>query len=85
MAKKKFSYYIGVLMNDGKIKFVTSINVCNKSARWESGKQALDFSMAEADSIVFGLLMNFHYAFTVKVPYGIEFFNPAESEENVNE
>ena len=78
MAKQKYSYFIGVLTEDG-VKFVTSINYDNKMALWESGKEAKEFPMTLADDIVQGLLFNFIYAFTVKVPKGITFHNGKET------
>ena len=79
MAKKKYAYYVGVMTNDG-VKFVTEIMWNTKCAKWEAGKKALEMNMIVADDITFGLLMNFHYAFTVKVPFGIEFHNTEEKE-----
>lgn len=85
MSKKKYSYFVGVIDSKGRLKFVTSLNYANKYARWTDGEKALEMSMAVADDIVFGLLMNFHYAFTVKVPHGIEFTNPVFEESEVQE
>lgn len=79
MAKKKYTYYVGVMTNGG-VKFVTDIMWSTKCAKWEAGKDALDVPENVADDITFGLLMNFIYAFTVKVPSGIKFHN-AECEE----
>lgn len=78
MSQRKYSYYVGVLTSTG-CKFVTGLNYVNKYARWEDGQKALEMSMSTADDIVLGLLMNFHYAFTVKVPYGVEFFNSVDN------
>lgn len=78
MSKKQYSYYVGVLLEDGKTRFVTEIDYCGKYAKWEAGKEAKEMSMREADNLVYGLLLNFHYAFTVKVPNGIEFHNGEE-------
>lgn len=83
MSKKKYSYYVGVLTGKG-CKFVTSLNYSHKYARWEDGKSALEMSMSTADDLVLGLLLNFHYAFTIKVPNGITFHN-AEVLENEKE
>lgn len=74
MSKKKYSYYVGVLTGEG-CKFVTSLNYAHKYARWEDGKPALEMSMGTADDLVLGLLLNFHYAFTIKVPNGVTFHN----------
>ncbi len=74
MAKKKYDYYVGVLTADG-CKFVTSVDYRTKVALWTDGEEALSMSMTCADDLVYGLLMNFHYAFTVKVPSGIKFHN----------
>lgn len=79
MAKKKYSYYVGVMTESG-VKFVTDIAWSSKCAKWEAGKEALEMSMAVADDIVYGLLLNFYYAFTVKVPSGIKFHNTEEKE-----
>lgn len=81
--KKQYSYYIGVIMGDGSLRFVTEIAYPNKYAKWESGKDAKEFSMSEADNIVYGLLLNFYYAFTVKVPNGVKFHNPEVEEKGV--
>lgn len=75
MAKKQYSYYIGVIDNDGNLKFVTELMTSSKYVKWEDGKEAMEFSMSDADDIVYGLLLNFIYAFTVKVPNGIKFTN----------
>lgn len=77
MAKQKYSYFIGVLTEDG-VKFVTNINYDNKTALWESSKEAKELPMSVADDIVQGLLCNFIYAFTVKVPKGVTFHNGKE-------
>lgn len=83
MAKKKYSYFVGVMVNGG-VKFVTSIDYGTKTARWESGKSAMEFTMERCDELVFGLIMNYNYAFTVKVPNGITFHNAIDREdENV--
>lgn len=79
-SKQKYSYYIGVIMNDGTLRFVTGLHSTEKYAMWNVGEEVKEFSMSVADDIVFGLLMNFHYAFTVKVPYGIKFYNPKDKE-----
>lgn len=79
-SKKQYSYFVGVMCDDG-VRFVTEVNNIDKTALWESGKEALEMPMSVADSLVFGLLMNFHYAFTVKVPYGVKFGNHPKAEE----
>ena len=81
MNKRKYVYYVGVLTG-GACKFVTSVDYVNKTALWESGKKAVEMSMQCADDLVYGLLLNFHYAFTVKVPCGIEFTNGEETANN---
>ena len=80
MANKKYSYYVGYLKEDGTVGFVTSVNYREKTWLAKNGEKALEMSMSEADSIVFGMLMNYTYAFTVKVPHGIEFTNPIKEE-----
>lgn len=78
---RKYVYYVGVLSDRG-CRFVTGLHPTCKYAFWKDGEKAKAFSMSVADDITLGLLMNFHYAFTVKVPDGVEFHNPiSESEE----
>ena len=65
MAKKSEDYVVGILFNYDdrtEIKFVTEVNVANKSAYWNSGKEAMVFSKEYAKDLAFGLCVNGYVA-----------------------
>ena len=60
---------IGVMFNQGEIKFVTEINNKDKVCRWEENKQPMVFeTKVYADDIACGLSLNFNPAIVMEIP-----------------
>jgi len=67
MANKKYYYYVLVFTDEGP-KYVTSVEYETKTASWDKTQKPKEFSMHEADNLVFGLICNMFSALTVKSP-----------------
>ncbi len=76
--KKTDEVYIGVLFNDNKIKFVTDTE--GHYAKWEDGKDAIQFTLVHAADIVKGLCFNGYHAVIVDAYFFERLWNPKEKE-----
>lgn len=83
MARKSEQYVIGILFptqTETTIKYVTSVQIEPKVAKWEDGEPAMTFSKDYAKDLAFGLCVNGYAAIPmIKADY-LELSNP-ESEE----
>ena len=79
--KQKYSYYVGFVAKDGRIRYVTEIERQHKTFWYKAGQRALEFSKADADDMMFGLLVNGYPAMVVKFPEFAYPLNPADNEE----
>ena len=77
---KRTEYAIGILFNNGKIKFVTRLGEHN-IAYWEDGKQALYFSKEWALDICEGFARNGISAVPIMKQDFMILINPVEIEE----
>ena len=74
----KYKYYVAILFQGGVYRFVTGKNNITRTAMWESGKPAVNFSLSVAKDLVFGLVCNGYPAVVVTAPESFELSNPAE-------
>lgn len=77
----KYKYYVGILMNDHKMKFVTKVDRESKCAYWKDGEPAMTFTKTGAENLQFGLVANGYCAAVVKLPDFYEMCNPAKEGE----
>lgn len=82
MSKQKYHYYIGVIRNDGTVRLVTDIHYQSKSCEWKEDGKPLAVKKSIAEDLVFGLCMNFRFAFIVTSYVPIEFQFRGESNES---
>ena len=68
---KKNHYYVLVFTDNGPV-YVTSVDYCDRSAKWEKDKDPMEFSKSGAESLVFGLRCNWFNAVVVYLPYEID-------------
>lgn len=83
MARKAEQYVIGILFptkTETTIKYVTSIQIEPKVAKWEDGKEAMTFSKDYAKDLAFGLCVNGYAAVVMIKENYLDLRNP-ESEE----
>lgn len=78
---------IGVMFNQGEIKFVTEVNNKDKVCRWEENKQPMVFeTKVYADDIAWGLSLNFNPAIVMEIPVCLceALINPPKDENENN-
>lgn len=59
--KKEEKYIVGIIERGRKIKFVTSIEP-KHYAKWEQGKEAIEFSKEYAEEMCIGFAWNGYFA-----------------------
>lgn len=83
MARKAEQYVVGILFStrtETTIKYITSVQIEPKVAKWDDGKPAMTFSKDYAKDLAFGLCVNGYAAVVmIKADY-LDLRNP-ESEE----
>ena len=63
------AFYVGIIDKENKIHFITEIDIKSKSAYWENGKKAHQFSTLNlANSICYGLRCNGYKSITMIMP-----------------
>ena len=72
----KYKYYVAILFKGGIYRFVTDIESETKTALWENGKPAIDFSLSYAKNLVFGLVCTGYPAVIVTAPESFNLENP---------
>lgn len=86
MAKKAEQYVIGILFptrTETTIKYVTSVQIEPKVAKWDDGEPAMIFSKDYAKDLAFGLCVNGYAAIPMLKADYLDLRNP-ESEEDTN-
>lgn len=84
MARKADEYVVGILFayeDRTEIKYVTSIDIETKYARWEDGKEAKIFSKDWAKDLAWALCLNGNAAIPMIKPNYLELRNPSEEME----
>lgn len=83
MARKPEQYVIGILFptrTETTIKYVTSVQIEPKVAKWDDGEPAMTFSKDYAKDIAFGLCVNGYAAVVmIKADY-LNLKNPERKE-----
>lgn len=77
MAQRKWKYYVAIIPEQGRIKYITSVGP-HHTASWEEGRPAKAFSKEVADDICEGLLLNYITAAVVKTLEGVPVSNPLD-------
>ena len=80
MSKQKYFYYVGVDTSGG-MTLVTSIDKASKAAYWNENEKPLSMTAAQADDLVFGLILNMTPAVVVKSRFELQGHFIAKSEE----
>lgn len=80
MSKQKYFYYVGVDTSGG-MTLVTSIDKASKAAYWNENEKPLPMTAAQADDLVFGLILNMTPAVVVKSRFELQGHFIAKSEE----
>ena len=80
MSKQKYFYYVGVDTSGG-MTLVTSIDKASKAAYWNKNEKPLPMTAAQADDLVFGLILNMTPAVVVKSRFELQGHFIAKSEE----
>ena len=81
MAKEKngfigeYYYCVGVLCENNEVRFVDSVDYCNKSATWSVGAKALEMDKQSAIQLQMGLMCNNRVALVIEVPNFITLCN----------
>lgn len=85
MARKAEQYVVGILFptqTGTTIKYVTSVQIEPKVAKWDDGEPAMTFSKDYAKDIAFGLCINGYAAIPmIKADY-LDLRNPEGKEES---
>lgn len=82
MARKAEQYVIGILFptrTETTIKYVTSVQIEPKVAKWDDGEPAMTFSKDYAKDLAFGLCVNGYVAVVMIKENYLDLRNP-ESE-----
>lgn len=81
MAKEKngftgeYNYYVVVLTPENGLRFVDSVNYCDKSATWSAGAEAMVFDKQGAIQLQMGLMCNGFVALVIEAPDFAKFKN----------
>lgn len=78
MARKAEEYAVGILFpgeTETTIKYVTSVQMEPKVAKWEDGKPAMTFSKDYAKDLAFGLCINGYAAIPMLKENYLNLFN----------
>ena len=84
MAKEKhgfngeYNYYVGVLCHGNEIRFVDTVDYCDKSATWNAGAAPKVFSKQMAIDLQMGLCCNGYQALVIEAPDFLELSNKEE-------
>ena len=70
MAKSKYHHYVLVCTTSGA-KFVTKL-LPHHECEWIATDAPLEMSPQWAEDVAMGLMLNFHCAFHIKVPFEID-------------
>lgn len=72
MAKKKNYYYVGVVMQDGKFRFVTKVNGEDRTCEWvATDKPYAFYSLDDAQYLSLGLMCHGTTAYPIHLNYEI--------------
>lgn len=85
MAKKAEQYVVGILFptqTETTIKYVTSVQIEPKVAKWDDGESAMIFSKDCAKDIAFGLCVNGYAAVVMIKENYLDLRNPEGKEES---
>ena len=88
MARKAEQYVIGILSSyedRTEIKYVTSVQTEPKVAKWDDGKEAMEFSKDYAKDLAFGLCVNGYAAIVMIKPDYLTLVNPESEDEDFDD
>ena len=83
MARKSEQYVIGILFptqTETTIKYVTSVQIEPKVAKWDDGEPAMIFSKDYAKDLAFGLCVNGYAAIPMLKADYLDLINPESGE-----
>lgn len=86
MARKTEQYVIGILFptkTETTIKYVTSVQIEPKVAKWDDGEPAMTFSKDYAKDLAFGLCMNGYPAIVMIKQDYLTLMNPESEDSDV--
>ena len=81
MAKEKhgfqgeYNFYVGILTRENELRFVDTVDYCDKSATWNAGAAPRVFSKQMAIDLQMGLMCNGYKALVIEVPEFLELQN----------
>lgn len=75
----KYKHYVA-LVYSRSITWVTRVSNQSRTAYWEDNKPAREFTMHEAQDLVYGLCVNGYPAMVIKAPDFMNPFNLVETE-----
>lgn len=74
MAKRKYYFYVGVILSDCQFRFVTSVNNGDHTCSWDkTEKPYLFYDYRDASQVALGLTCNGQVAYPIQVPYEITY------------
>ena len=81
MAKEKhgfqgeYNFYVGILTRENELRFVDTVDYCDKSATWNAGATPKVFSKQMAIDLQMGLMCNGYQALVIEAPEFLELQN----------
>ena len=72
MAKRKYYFYVGVVLSDCQFRFVTSVDGETHTCRWDKTEKPYLFSdYSDASHVALGLACNGQVAYPIQLTYEI--------------